>query len=227
MDPNMTTRSFKDGQGDSRSLPSWRGLGAMLTLLVALLLATTVAFAQPITEPFAVPFDASAELDRAREADADRSVAQGEYYADIWEASAVASTMRYEVMAADYEARLERSAAASAARYEAAAASFGAGSRGSLAAEANPSMNVAQWYAAPGIASGSDDSLFAQNPELIIASRYADLASAAADDDFYALNPELLTASNWAPAVADDSDSGFYVQNPEILSAQNWAASGG
>lgn len=259
MDPNMTTKTFKDGQRESRSLPSWRGLGTMLALLVALLLATTVAFAQPITDPFAVPFDASAELDRAREADVDRLVAQGEYYADIWEASAVASTMRYEAMAADYEARLERSAAAGVDRYNALAASFGAydesaysdyelvlGGDESIFADyefvlllgspairvgANPSMNagmsVAQWYALPGIASGSDDSFCAENPELIIASQYADEAVAVAVDDFYALNPELISVSNWTPAVADGSDGSFYAQNPELLTAQNWAAIGG
>ena len=125
----------------------------------------------------------------------------------------MASTMRYEAMAADYEARLERSAAASTARYE--------------AAEANPSMNVAQWYAAPGIASVSDDSFYAENPELIIASRYGDEAAAGVNDDSYALNPELISASNWTPAVADGSDSSFYAQNPEVLTAQNWAAMGG
>ena len=80
MDPNMTSRTFNNRiDSEKSSLPSWRGLGIMLTLIITLAFATTVAFAQPNTDPFAVPLNAPAELDRAREADADRWAAQGEY----------------------------------------------------------------------------------------------------------------------------------------------------
>ena len=95
MDPNMTAKTLDNRIArENSSLPSWRKLGVIATLLFTLVFVSSVAFAQPNTDPFAVPFDAVAGIDRAADADSDRWAAQGEYYADIYEASAVASASR-------------------------------------------------------------------------------------------------------------------------------------
>jgi hypothetical protein len=188
--------------------PGWRGLGASLTIVIALVLMTGVVFAQPDSRPFATPASASEGADAARQADSDRWVAQGEYYAAIWEASASASTMRYQSMAADFASRMERSAAASSARYGALAASLGAGTGGRIQAAANPSMNVARWYA-PALAATSNSGFFAQNPEMLLASRWAAENTSIASD-----NPELLLVKNWNAARAA-AEAGEQVCTPE------------
>ena len=157
-----------------------------MTIVIALVLMTGAVYAQPDSSPFATPSTAIPSVDAARQADSDRWVAQGERYAAIWEAGASASSARYSAMAA----------------------SLGFGTGGASLAAANPSMNVALWYA-PGAASSSSDSYFAQNPELSLASRWAAPNANIASD-----NPELRLVKNWNVARAA-AESGALVCTPE------------
>ena len=95
MNQNSTTKTFS-----RYGRPGWRGLGASVTIVIALVLMTGAAFAQPDGSPFAMPSTASQGVDAARQADSDRWAAQGEYYTAIWEAGSSANSARYSAMAA-------------------------------------------------------------------------------------------------------------------------------
>ena len=184
MNQNSTTKTFS-----RYGRPAWRGLGASVTIVIALVLMTGAAFAQPDGSPFAMPSTASQGVDAARQADSDRWAAQGEYYTAIWEAGSSANSARYSAMAA----------------------SLGVGTGEAILAAANPSMNVALWYA-PGAFASSSDSYFAQNPELSFASRWAAGNATLASDA--SANPELTLVRNWEAARAAEA-AGELVCTPE------------
>ena len=213
MDPNMTSNSY-NRQLNRMVLPSsGRTLVAVLILALALVLVSSVALASP------------ADLDRAREADTTRWVALGRTTRPCGRRVPTACP-RYVALAAADAARLEQSASAVPLATSPKQHPWVTGSGQAIQPNANPSMDVAQWYG-PAVASAAGQNSYALNPELLIASRYSsEAAGSMPSNSFYALNPELLIAGRYRSEAAGSMPSNsFYAMNPELLIASRYAPS--
>ena len=74
----------------------------------------------------------------------------------------------------------------------------------------------------------ADSSFYADNPELLVASRYTAIVEdeAKTGSAFYAANPEMMVAGRYENIGEDETGTeiGFYAANPELMIAERYAA---
>ena len=164
IDQDMTTQVSK-----WNLRPSWRGLSVMLTVLLALVLMTTMAFAQSDDDTYTIASEAS-NASNARSmvrAGANPSMNVAQWYTP----AAVNSTPSTARML-----RADANPSMDVAQWYAPSAVSGAPSASwTVRAGANPSMNVAQWYAPEAASNAPSASRMLRadaNPSMNVAQWY-------------------------------------------------------